>query len=73
MPETGAEKQTTEPYWELYDIENDPSELNNIYNKKYKEIVKALKFGLNKLKEKVGDTDEAYPELVELKKKYWNE
>ena len=74
LGKTGAEKQTTAPYWELYDIENDPSELNNIYhNKKYKEIVKALKFRLNKLKEKVGDTDEAYPELVELKKKYWNE
>ena len=63
----------TEPYWELYDLKNDPKEMNNIYeDPKYIDIVKQLKEELLKLKEDVGDTDEIYPELMKVREKYWD-
>lgn len=63
----------TEPYWELYDLKNDPKEMNNIYeDSKYINIVKQLKEELLKLKQDVGDTDEIYPELMKVRKKYWD-
>ena len=63
----------TEPYWELYDLKNDPKEMNNVYeDSKYIDIVKQLKAELLKLKEDVGDTDEIYPELMKVREKYWD-
>ncbi|RKY89919.1 sulfatase [candidate division KSB1 bacterium] len=45
--------------WELYDLKNDPHELNNLYgNPEYKDIVKRLKRELNELRKKYGDSDE---------------
>ena len=66
-------KIPTEPYWELYDLKKDPNEMNNVYdNPEYLEIVKKLKEDLLKLKEETGDTDEKYPELIEVRENYWN-
>ena len=43
--------------WELYDLEKDPKELNNIYdNPAYADIVKELKAKLKRLREKYKDT-----------------
>jgi uncharacterized sulfatase len=57
----------------LYDLKNDPKEMNNIYeDPKYIDIVKQLKEELLKLKEDVGDTDEIYPELMKVREKYWD-
>jgi len=59
----------TEPYWELYDLKNDPYEMNNVYeNNNYKEIVAELKNELFKLKKQYDDTDDKYPELFKLTK-----
>ncbi|MFC1726384.1 sulfatase [candidate division KSB1 bacterium] len=45
--------------WELYDLDKDPNELNNVYdNTDYKDIVKELKTELKKLREKYGDSEE---------------
>ena len=45
--------------WELYDLQKDPNELNNVYNdSSYKDTVKELKAELVKLREKYGDSDE---------------
>ncbi len=45
--------------WELYDLEKDPHELNNVYNDPaYADIVKELKAELQRLREKYRDTDE---------------
>lgn len=45
--------------WELYDLEKDPDEINNIYdNPEYKNIIDELKKELQKLREKYKDTDE---------------
>jgi arylsulfatase A-like enzyme len=44
--------------WELYDLEKDPHELNNVYdNPDYVEIVKELKNELERLRKVYGDTD----------------
>ncbi len=65
--------KSTDPYWELYDLKNDPKEMNNVYeNPKYKGIVNQLKEELLKLKEDLGDKDEIYPELMEVREKYWD-
>lgn len=60
----GAEKKPTPPHWELYDLRNDPQEMNNVYaTPAYAATVRQLKTELQQLKEKIGDTDEKYPEL----------
>jgi arylsulfatase A-like enzyme len=61
-----------EPEWELYDLQNDPAEMHNIYkDPKNKNLIAQLKKELLQLKEKYGDQDSKYPEMVELNKKYW--
>ncbi|PID59303.1 MAG: sulfatase [Ignavibacteriae bacterium] len=45
--------------WELYDLENDPHELNNIYDKpENKDLIIELKKELDKLRVQYDDTDE---------------
>ena len=44
--------------WELYDLEKDQHELNNVYDDPaYADVVKDLKNRLDKLQKKFGDTD----------------
>ncbi|OGV08072.1 MAG: sulfatase [Stygiobacter sp. RIFOXYC12_FULL_38_8] len=44
--------------WELYDLEKDPNELNNLYtDPAYKDVLNELKTELKKLQEKYGDTN----------------
>jgi len=44
--------------WELYDLENDPKEMNNLYgNPDYAEITDDLYIRLGKLREQYNDTD----------------
>ncbi|HUT30387.1 MAG TPA: sulfatase/phosphatase domain-containing protein [Sedimentisphaerales bacterium] len=45
--------------WELYDLREDPHELNNLYgNPAYDGIVKVLKAELERLRKQYGDSDE---------------
>jgi arylsulfatase A-like enzyme len=69
----GAEKSPTAPHWELYDLVQDPHEMTNVVaDPAYTEVLTVLKAQLRELKSEVGDTDEKYPELVEVVAKYWN-
>lgn len=44
--------------WEMYDLEKDPNEINNVYdNHAYQNILVDLKIELQKLREKYQDTD----------------
>ncbi len=53
--------------WELYDLENDPLEMTNLYGQPgYDEITNQLKEELHLLKEKYEDLDADYPEMMEL-------
>jgi len=52
--------------WELYDLEKDPKELNNLYdNPAYSGIIKNLKAQLQKLRKQYGDSDELTQQLLE--------
>ncbi len=47
--------------WELFDLDNDPSEMNNLYeNKEYKEIIKNMKNEYAKLKKQYKVPVEVY-------------
>ncbi|OVE79703.1 hypothetical protein BVY01_01865 [bacterium I07] len=68
----GAEKVPTKVGWELYDLKKDPNELHNIYSHPgYAKIVTELKEELKRQRENLGDTDQEYPEMLELIKAYW--
>jgi N-acetylglucosamine-6-sulfatase len=59
--------ESTPASFELYDLEKDPFEMCNMYGQpEYTEVAKELKAQLLKLKQDIGDTDENYPELMEL-------
>ncbi len=60
-----------EPYWEMYDLRNDPNELNNIYDDSdYFSVREELRKELFELKDYYGDSDETFPDLFELTKQY---
>ncbi|NOZ23315.1 MAG: sulfatase [Planctomycetes bacterium] len=68
---SGAMPDPTPAAWELYDLEKDPFELKNVYeDPAYADVIKDLRDQLDKLKEECGDTDEKYPELIELRKQH---
>jgi len=70
----GAMPAATPPYWELYDLANDPKEMTNLYPSENSAVVKAkLKAQLTQLKKDIGDTDDVYPTLMAVKAKHWNQ
>lgn len=57
----------TKPTWEFYDLQNDPKELNNLYNdSEYQDQINQLKQQMMELKKELGDSDEQYPEMESL-------
>jgi arylsulfatase A-like enzyme len=53
----GSIDEAREPEWELFDLETDPQEMNNVYNDpQYVEVVADLKDELHRLQHQVGDT-----------------
>ena len=68
----GAQKRPTPAHWELYDLKKDPHEMANVYGvPAYAETVKTLKTQLLKTKRDVGDTDEKYPALMDVREGAW--
>ena len=64
----------TPPYWELYDLQDDPLEMNNIYHDPAaREIREKLKNQLLALKEEVGDTDEGNKQLMVVRAQHWSQ
>ncbi|MCL2832179.1 MAG: sulfatase [Treponema sp.] len=58
----GAVNEPTPAGWELYDMQNDPYELKNLYeDNSYKNTVNELKIMLKRCKEEYKDTDVKYP------------
>jgi len=67
-----SEYQSLQPEWELYDLQNDPTEMRNIYNDPAnRKLIAQLKKELLQLKEKYEDQDSKYPEMQAIVKKYW--
>ncbi len=62
---TGAVQETSTPGWQLFDLRRDPEENSDVYlDPAYVDTIASLKERLQQLKEEVGDTDEAYPEVI---------
>jgi N-acetylglucosamine-6-sulfatase len=69
----GAVQKPTPAYWECYDLEKDPHEMNNVYaDPSYADAVKELKRELLRLKQQVGDTDQQYSELMKVRQETWD-
>lgn len=57
LEQKGAIKDPHEPMWEMFDLENDPFELKNVfYEPEYKEIREKLKIKLDNLQREAKDT-----------------
>ena len=55
---TGSVDEPKTPEWELFDLEKDPSEMNNVYHDPaYAAVVEELKAELYRLKREVGDEE----------------
>ena len=68
----GAQSQTTEPWLELYDLARDPFEMNNVIeDPAYAAVLAEMKVALLREKQRIGDEDEKYPELMAVRKTVW--
>jgi len=57
------EHEPDPPEWELFDLETDPYELNNVYHHPdYREVVPELKAQLRQLRTELGDTTDPWDE-----------
>ncbi|WP_298319431.1 sulfatase [uncultured Aquimarina sp.] len=61
--------------WELYDLEKDPKEMNNVYhNPSYKDIITELKTELKKKRVQLNEDDgNKYPHIQKIIDKHWND
>jgi uncharacterized sulfatase len=68
------EHKPTPPGWELYDMEKDPKEMNNLYtNPEYKPVIAKLKEQLKVLREELNETDIDDPKIQAIIDKHWND
>jgi uncharacterized sulfatase len=65
----------TPPGWELYDLEQDPNENENVYDDAaYSAIIDGLKSDLEAVREEIGESDEAvYPQIHDIIEEHWND
>lgn len=63
----------TPPGWELYDLVNDPFEMNNLYGQDgYEEITTKLKGELKSLRTEFNETDDNYPHIQKIIDENWD-
>ena len=63
----------TPPGWELYDMKNDPFEMDNIYGKPgYEEITLQLKEKLKELRVELNEEDQDYPFIQAIIDENWD-
>ncbi|MBT7981988.1 MAG: sulfatase [Akkermansiaceae bacterium] len=63
----------TPPAWELYDMEKDPFESNNLYDdSKYTDKVTELKGRLASLRQRIGDDGKDFPKTEKVLQKFWD-
>ncbi len=68
----GGYEGATIPEWELFDLQEDPAEMTNVYSDlAYKKDVKVLKERLIQLKKQYEDTDDKYPGMAAVIQRYW--
>jgi len=63
----------TPPAWELYDMKNDPHEVDNIYDDPGNaDLIKKLKAQLAERRRQIRDTDEQFPEMLAVIDEFWD-
>jgi N-acetylglucosamine-6-sulfatase len=63
----------TPPGWELYDLNNDAAELNNVYDHPdYTKVRDRLKEQLAILRKEVGDDGSRYPAAEKVVQEFWD-
>jgi len=63
----------TPPGWELYDLKNDPFEMNNLYGQPgYEEVTSSLKNNLKSLRTEFDETDKNYPHIQSIIDQNWD-
>jgi len=63
----------TPPGWELYDLQNDPFEMNNLYGKSgYEKITDTLKKEILSLRSEFDEDDTNYPHIQSIIDENWN-
>ena len=64
----------TPPGWELYDLEEDPKEMNNLYgNPDYAEVITDLKQRLARVRSELNETDANFPHIQAIIDKHWDD
>ncbi|MEM9326824.1 MAG: sulfatase [Bacteroidota bacterium] len=72
LPLDVTDKAATPPEWEMFDLENDPEEMRNVYNQEgYLEVTARLKDELKALQVALDDEGLAYPEMVEVQREHF--
>jgi uncharacterized sulfatase len=70
----GRAEWRTPPGWELYDLAEDPEEMNNVYGSPaYAEVTAQLKNRLIQLREELDETDKNYPHIQEIIDAHWDD
>jgi arylsulfatase A-like enzyme len=65
--------ENTPVAWEFYDLENDPHEMNNLYeNPEYAKIINDMKLDLEKTRKELNETDENYPDIKKIIVSNWD-
>lgn len=63
----------TPPGWELYDLKNDPFEMNNLYGQPgYEKVTISLKNDLKSLRADFNETDKNYPHIQSIIDSNWD-
>ncbi|MGD2175030.1 MAG: sulfatase-like hydrolase/transferase [Candidatus Brocadiaceae bacterium] len=63
----------TPPGWELYDLAEDPREVNNVYDDPaYSDVVRRMKRELRERRRQIGDTDAEFPEMQQVINEFWD-
>ncbi len=57
--------------WEMYDLKEDPDELNNIYETADSDLVSELKQDLSELRKQYDDDSDVSEWSIEKQKEYW--
>ncbi len=66
-------RRQSPPGWELYDLEQDPHELVNLYDDPaHAELVTTLKEELRKRRAQIGDDDADFPEMRRIIEEFWD-
>ena len=67
-------RKQTPVAWELYDLQQDPLEMNNLYaNPEYRGVIAELKAELKRTRVALGETDENHPAIQAIIDAHWSD